>query len=160
MKQRSHSMRSGLEKRLSRLERIVAARTKTSSICNCRVETRFHNADCLDAILKGIPRVCSVHGGRELGFFFWTSQHTAFEKRTIRFVHVRHIPGGRSCLAKDLTLGSRVMPPKKPGRFSQIPHSICSKTNAAQTWSWSNTRRAGRHGWVYREGNCQVDAKF
>jgi hypothetical protein len=70
----SHSMRNGLENRLSRLEKRVADRTEKPTVCNCRVETRFHNADCLDAILKGIRRVCSVHGFRDLGFFFWTSE--------------------------------------------------------------------------------------
>jgi hypothetical protein len=63
-----------LEKRLSRLEKQADDRTREIGICNCRVETRYHNAACLDAILRGISRVCPVHGFRELGFFFWHSK--------------------------------------------------------------------------------------
>jgi hypothetical protein len=47
-------MSNGLERRLSRLEHVVAERTKPQ-ICNCRVETRYHNADCLDGLLKRMP---------------------------------------------------------------------------------------------------------
>jgi hypothetical protein len=65
-------MSAGLEKRISRLERIAAKKSENPRICNCRVETRHHGADCLDAILKGMSRVCSRHDFRELGFFFWT----------------------------------------------------------------------------------------
>lgn len=67
-------MRKELEKRLARIEKRVAEKTKTNKICNCRGETRFHNAPCLAAILKGASRVCPVHGSRELGFFWWTSK--------------------------------------------------------------------------------------
>jgi hypothetical protein len=65
-------MPNGLEKRLSRLERILTKKTEKPRICNCRVETRFHGADCLDGILKGMSRVCPRHDFRELGFFFRT----------------------------------------------------------------------------------------
>jgi hypothetical protein len=65
-------MSAGLEKRISRLERIAAKKSEKPRICNCRVETRHHGADCLDAILKGMSRVCPRHDFRELGFFFWT----------------------------------------------------------------------------------------
>src|ERR1035438_7340576 len=64
----------GLERRLSRLEKLMEQRKQKTRICNCRVETRFHGADCLAAILKSTPRVCAVHGFRDLGFFFWQSR--------------------------------------------------------------------------------------
>src|ERR1035441_1852110 len=60
-------MWNGLEKRISRLEKRVAEGTEKNKVCNCRGETRYHSADCLDAILKGIPRVCPLHGFREQG---------------------------------------------------------------------------------------------
>ena len=63
-----------IEKRLSRLEKRLAEKTKEHSICNCRVSTVFHGGHCLDAILKGVSRVCPLHGFRELGFFMWMSK--------------------------------------------------------------------------------------
>jgi hypothetical protein len=67
-------MLSALEKIISRLEKQAAKRSQKTSICNCRAETLYHNASCLDAVLKGILRVCPVHGFRELGFFCWHSK--------------------------------------------------------------------------------------
>jgi len=67
-------MRNGLDRRLSRLEKQMEQRKKATRVCNCRVDTRFHGADCLAAILKSTPRVCAVHGFRDLGFFFWQSR--------------------------------------------------------------------------------------
>jgi hypothetical protein len=67
-------MSKGHQERLSRLEKCLAESTKKLVVCNCRVETKFHNAPCLDAILKGTCRVCPLHGFRVLGMFFWTSQ--------------------------------------------------------------------------------------
>jgi hypothetical protein len=66
-------MWSALENRVSKLEKVAESKQGTK-ICNCRVQTRYHNAACLDAILKGISRVCPVHGFRDLGFFFWHSK--------------------------------------------------------------------------------------
>jgi hypothetical protein len=60
-------MSNGLEKRLSRIEQLLAEGPK-SRICNCRRETHFHNADCLDALLKRVTRVCPLHRFRDLGF--------------------------------------------------------------------------------------------
>ena len=63
-------MLNEFEKRLARLEKRVAQRSEErnekTSACNCRLETHYHNADCLDAILKGILRVCPVHNLRSL----------------------------------------------------------------------------------------------
>ncbi len=67
-------MSNGHKKRLSRLEERAAESTKKLAVCNCRVETKFHNAACLDAILKGTSRICPLHGFRVLGFFVWTSE--------------------------------------------------------------------------------------
>jgi hypothetical protein len=78
-------MRNGLEKRLSRLEKHVAERTEKPSVCNCRVETRFHSAVCLNAVLKGMPRVCPVHGFRELGFFWWTPPKSTLRSEDNQF---------------------------------------------------------------------------
>jgi hypothetical protein len=55
-------MLNGLERRVSRLEQDAAR------ICNCRKVTRYHNADCLKALLNRIPRVCPPHQFRDLGF--------------------------------------------------------------------------------------------
>ena len=65
-------MWSGLEKRLARLEKRLAEGTQKAKVCNCRLNTRFHNAECLDALLKRIPRLCPIHGFREIGTFFFT----------------------------------------------------------------------------------------
>jgi hypothetical protein len=67
-------MSKEIEKRLSRLEKRLAEKTREHSICNCRVDTRFHNGPCLAAILKGASRVCPVHGFRELGFFMFAGR--------------------------------------------------------------------------------------
>lgn len=82
-------MRNGLEKRLSRLEKRVAERTERPSFCICRVSTRFHNAECLDAVLKGTPRVCPVHGFRELGTFWWTPEQYGLRREDNQFCPCR-----------------------------------------------------------------------
>jgi hypothetical protein len=64
---------NGIEKRVLRLERLVSKGTRKPQVCNCRIETRYHDANCLAAILNG-TRICPVHGFRELGFFFWTAK--------------------------------------------------------------------------------------
>jgi hypothetical protein len=66
-------MRNALEKRVSGLERRVTVTRGKAAVCNCRIETRFHSADCLEAILKNVYRNCPVHGFRTLGTFFQTS---------------------------------------------------------------------------------------
>lgn len=33
--------------------------------------THFHNAACLEALLKNVPRLCPVHGFRDLGTLWW-----------------------------------------------------------------------------------------
>lgn len=63
-------MPNGLGKRLCRIEQFLAGAPQ-SRVCNCRVETQFHNASCLGALLKIMPRDCPLHGFRELGFFLW-----------------------------------------------------------------------------------------
>ena len=57
-----------LDKRLSRIERLL----DPPSPCNCKAETRYHNAHCLATILWKSERECPIHGFREMGFFFWT----------------------------------------------------------------------------------------
>jgi len=64
-------MSNALEKRLSKLEKQAAKKKQKKKVCNCRVTTPYHSAACLDAVLRGIPRVCPVHGFRELGSFLW-----------------------------------------------------------------------------------------
>jgi len=66
-----------LEKRISRLEMLI----NPPELCNCRVETRFHDSNCLAAILEQTIRECPVHGFREMGFFFWTpSQYVILDE--------------------------------------------------------------------------------
>jgi hypothetical protein len=60
-----------IEIRLSRLEKTLATTTRKPPVCNCKEEIRYHNSVCLDTLLKKMPRVCLVHGFRELGFFIW-----------------------------------------------------------------------------------------
>ena len=64
---------NGLEKRLLKLENCSAKKTEIPRVCSCRITTRFHNAACLEALLKGLPRNCPIHGFRELGSFLFTS---------------------------------------------------------------------------------------
>lgn len=68
-------MASALAKRVFQLEKRMAEITDKLTICNCRFfKTRFHNADCLDAIMKGINLVCPRHGFRCLGRFWFTAE--------------------------------------------------------------------------------------
>jgi hypothetical protein len=64
-------MSRGLEVRLSRIEQCAAERTEKPLICNCRESTRYHNSACLAELLRKMPRVCQVHGFRDLGHFLW-----------------------------------------------------------------------------------------
>lgn len=61
-------MSQGLQKRLSRLEQYVARRTEKPLICNCKEATRYHNSACLAELLRKMPRVCPIHGFRDLHF--------------------------------------------------------------------------------------------
>lgn len=65
-------MSNDLKRKISRLEKRAAKQTEEAKPCNCRYITRYHNAECLDALLKRMPLVCPVHGFRELGRFWWT----------------------------------------------------------------------------------------
>jgi hypothetical protein len=58
-----------LEKRVSQLEKRMEEYAKKQLVCNCRVKTCYHSGHCLDAILKGVSRVCPVHGFREAWLF-------------------------------------------------------------------------------------------
>jgi hypothetical protein len=78
-------MSKGLEKRLSRVEQQLAERTEEPIVCNCRYRTHFHNADCLDALLKQMPRVCPLHGFRQLGFLMWTPKWYRLWREDNRF---------------------------------------------------------------------------
>ena len=74
-------MPNQLEKRISRIEKRLAERTKKPSICICRVHTRFHNAKCLLAVLKGLPWVCPIHSFRKFGWFLFTPQWALLRTR-------------------------------------------------------------------------------
>lgn len=78
-------MLNGLERRVARLEQRIAERAEKPRVCNCRVQTRFHGADCLDAVLTGTSRVCPLHGFRELGFFWWTPRWCALNSEDNQF---------------------------------------------------------------------------
>jgi hypothetical protein len=67
-------MSKEIERRVSRLEKSLAERTRERSICNCRVGTTFHNGPCLAAILEKACRVCPVHGFRDFGCFMWSAR--------------------------------------------------------------------------------------
>jgi hypothetical protein len=67
---RSTSVSSAIERRLSRVEAQVAKRLERVKICNCKVVTRHHNANCLRAILNASSRECPVHGFRDFGFLW------------------------------------------------------------------------------------------
>jgi hypothetical protein len=75
-------MSSGFEKRLARLEKRLAEGTQKAKVCNCRaVMTRFHNAECLAALLKRMPLVCPIHGLRHLGRFMFTPRWALLRTR-------------------------------------------------------------------------------
>ncbi len=74
-------MRSELEKRISRLEKRAVERIEKPKICNCRISTRYHNAACLEALLKGLTRVCPLHGFRVLGTFWFTPSWYVLRRR-------------------------------------------------------------------------------
>jgi hypothetical protein len=78
-------MSKEIEKRLSRIEKRLAERTREHSICNCRVETRFHNGPCVAAILKGASRVCPVHGFRDFGLFAYVARSYLVNAEDNRF---------------------------------------------------------------------------
>ena len=64
---------------------VASERDGKHKVCNCRVETRCHNPDCLDAILKGASWSCPLHGFRELGFFIWTSRQHPLNSQDNQF---------------------------------------------------------------------------
>jgi hypothetical protein len=70
-----------LKRKIARLEKQAAKQTEKAKLCNCRVMTRYHNAECLDALLKHMPLVCPVHGFRELGRFWWTPAWSVLRTR-------------------------------------------------------------------------------
>ena len=74
-------MSNDLKKKISRLEKQAAKQTAEAKLCNCRYKTRYHNAECLDALLKRMPLVCPVHGFRELGRFWWTPAWSVLRTR-------------------------------------------------------------------------------
>lgn len=74
-------MPSELEKRMSKIEKRLAERTKKPSICICRTHTRYHTAKCLLAVLKGLPWVCPIHGFRNFGRFWYTPQWALLRTR-------------------------------------------------------------------------------
>jgi hypothetical protein len=66
-------MFSDVRNKISKLEKRSAQQTEKAKVCNCRVDqTRYHNAECLDALLKRMPLVCPVHGLRQLARLWWT----------------------------------------------------------------------------------------
>src|SRR3978361_933285 len=60
-----------IERRLGKLEQLLAERVDGPRVCNCRLETRFHSGVCLAAILAELSWGCPVHGFRTLGYFRW-----------------------------------------------------------------------------------------
>jgi hypothetical protein len=66
-------MLSDVRNKISRLEKRAAQQTQEPKLCICRWDqTRFHNAECLDALLMRMPLVCPVHGLRQLGRLWQT----------------------------------------------------------------------------------------
>jgi hypothetical protein len=145
-------MLNGLEKRLARLEQRIEALTEEPKVCSCRVETRFHGADCLGAVLKGMSRVCPRHGFRELGFFFWT-------------------PGWRTLNAEDNQFCPCPPDPWRSFLLSEAPHTweghdaareACGKLSPADHSNIQEDRRRGdallvqyleaRRQWVEKTG--------
>jgi hypothetical protein len=61
---RTLSQIPSLEDKISTLEKRVLA-----PLCNCRIATPFHNADCLQTILKAQCIPCQAHRFRTLGIF-------------------------------------------------------------------------------------------
>ncbi len=74
-------MSNDLKKKISRLEKQATKQTEEAKLCNCRYKTRYHNAECLDALLKRMPLICPVHGFRELGRFWWTASWSLLRTR-------------------------------------------------------------------------------
>jgi hypothetical protein len=63
-------MMSGLAKRILRLEKLAAKRTEEPKLCNCKLRTLYHTADCLEATLKRVSPICPLHGFRQF-LNFW-----------------------------------------------------------------------------------------
>src|SRR5712691_10871047 len=61
-----------LKNRVFKLERLEAKQRAASLICTCRVETDYHDANCLESVLKAQANfACEVHGIRDLGPLVW-----------------------------------------------------------------------------------------
>jgi hypothetical protein len=90
-------MLNGLEKRLARLEQRIEALTEEPKVCSCRVETRFHGADCLGAVLKGMSRVCPDMDFENWVFSSGRPGGVRLMLKTISFVRALPILGGPSC---------------------------------------------------------------
>jgi hypothetical protein len=128
-------MSDGLERRICRLEKRVEEKFKTPGRCNCRVVTRFHNAFCLDTILKQACRVCPVHDFREFGFFFWSPSQYPVGGEDTRFC---------PC------------PPHPWRTFLTGPHPLSWEQHKAALEAWSN--HPPRNNFDLNEDNCQTSA--
>src|SRR5712692_6710372 len=61
-----------LKNRVFKLERLEAKQRAASLICTCRVETDYHDANCLESVLNAQANfACEVHGIRDLGPLVW-----------------------------------------------------------------------------------------
>jgi hypothetical protein len=118
-------MGGALARKTSTLEKRVAERTEKLRICSCRFRTRFHGADCLDAIMKGICRVCPRHGFRNLGYFLYTPKWYPL------FSTPRHYP-----LSSEV---DQLCPcPPHPWR-SSVPNGPHSREDSTRAWeAWQN----------------------
>ncbi len=70
-----------IENRIARLEKQAAKKRQAAKVCNCRIRTRFHNAECLEALLEAMPLFCPLHGLRNFGRFWWTPEQFALTYR-------------------------------------------------------------------------------
>ena len=113
-----------LEKRLAGIER----RVQPTGPCNCRLVTRFHDADCLAAILDKIPWQCGVHGFRELGFFLQTPPQYPITDEDNQFCRCPPHPWRSYRLSSQPPTKERSkaamqawqdMPPAPPGNFEE-----------------------------------------
>lgn len=71
--------------RLSRVEGLLARKLESPKICNCRIDTSYHSAECLKTIFEGASRECPTHGFRDFGFFIYCAKWCTLQDQDDQF---------------------------------------------------------------------------
>ncbi len=165
-------MSSRLEKRLSRIEQRLLKRTEEARVCICRLETRFHSGNCLEAILKGMSRVCPLHGFRDLGFFFCAARPYRLGSEEDQFCPCPPHPWRSFVLSKSHTWEEHNVAREACNKFPadehfnfkedhrRIEEAVAEYASERQKWVKSGMRLPSKHELVklqWKRARTNVD---